>query len=139
MDSASKSSEYTKFFNALKENDVTLITIDLVEYEFLIGASSGIAYDSKNTHIQSIIDSVMPCNNITHQRTYELIKEYGLDGKGVRNTDLLLGALLKQYEGSMYLMSRDTSDFIQRIFSVPFIINAPHGKGIFTYGIYKYH
>ena len=43
-----------------------------------------------------------------------------------------------QYEKNIYLITRDTSDFILSIFKLPFIVNATYNKGIYSYGIYQY-
>lgn len=137
-DAVSKPTAYTKFFNDLKSAEITVVTSDLVKYEFLIGSADVTKYREKEKHIDDVVDAILPISPKTYELAYELIKEYGIESKVLSTTDLLLGALLKQYKESVYLMTRDTSDFIQNIFDLVFIINCPLPKGIFTYGVYKY-
>ncbi len=136
-DATSHPTIFNTFFNNLKKNGVTLVTIDLVKYELLIGSANGAKYKEKSTFIDSIIDADISTITRTYELAYDLIKEYQLDGKGVSVTDLLLGAVLRQYRGHIYLLSRDTSAFIQRVYDLVSIVNCPISKGIFTYGIYR--
>ncbi len=129
---------FTSFFNVLKKSDVTLATIDLVKYELLTGSATLLKFKEKEQHIKDIIDVTVPILPQTYSITYELIQQYGIDGAGVCTTDLLLGSLLKQYNKGIFLLTRDTSDFIKRIFELTSIVNCPHAKGIFTYGVYSY-
>lgn len=137
-DAASQPTLYTNFFNELKNSNITLATIDLVRYELLTGSANAKKYQEKEQHIVHIIDVIIPVFPQTCKFAYELIEQYGIDGTGISNTDLFLAALLKQYGKGIYLLTRDTSDFISRIFDLLFIINCPLAKGIFTYGIYQY-
>jgi hypothetical protein len=101
---------------------------------------------SKNLKLQlpllilfnDIIDTTIPILPKTFEFVFELIKEYGIDGTALGVTDLMLGVSLMQYKENLCLMTRDTTDFLQNIFDMPFIINAKHRKGIFTYGIYQF-
>lgn len=138
IDSASKPSEYTKFFNSLKANDVAVVTSNLVRYEFIIGTENKIKLKSKEDYLTSIIDSLICPSEPTWKAIDKLIEEYGQEGKGVKYIDLVLGAMLKQYGSNICLMTRDTTDFVPSIFNLKYIVNAPHSKGIFTYGIYQY-
>ena len=124
--------------NELKKADITLTTIDPVKHELLKGSANPAKYNAKEKLIDDIIDTTIPVIPRTFQLTYQLIKAYGIDGTSVNITDLLLGATLMQYRQNIYLITRDTTDFIQRIFDLLFIVNAPHNKGIFTYGVYQY-
>ena len=122
----------------MKEANITLTTNDFVKYELLKGFSELSKYKAKEEVVSNIIDVMLPVVPQTFQLVYELIKTYGIDGTALSLTDLILGATLMQFKENIYLMTRDTTDFIQKIFDLTFIINAPHPKGIFTYGIYQY-
>ncbi len=137
-DAANNPTVFNSFFNDLKKADITLATIDPVKYELLKGSTDDIKYRAKEKHINDIIDVTIPIIPKTSDLVYELIREYGIDGTPLSLTDLMLGAILMQYENNICLMTRDTTDFMQSIFDLPFIINASHNKGIFTYGIYQY-
>ncbi len=137
-DAAVKPNVFNDFFSQLKSLDVTLITIDLVKYELLKGSSSPGKYIAKEEFINGIVDAVLPTYAPLYSKVYELIKIYGIEGTGVNITDLFLGAMLMQYRPNIFLITRDTTDFIQRIFELSSIINVPHSKGIFTYGVYQY-
>ncbi|KKQ91534.1 MAG: hypothetical protein UU16_C0046G0010 [Candidatus Woesebacteria bacterium GW2011_GWA2_40_7] len=137
-DFAAKPSVFTKFFNELKEADVTIATIDLVKYEILKGSASETKYQEKSKLIADIIDSTITPIPRTFEIIYELIQEYGIDGASLNVTDLFLGAILKQYKRNIFLMTRDTTDFIQSVFDLTGVVNVPLNKGIFTYGVYQY-
>jgi predicted nucleic acid-binding protein len=137
-DAANKPSVFNNFFNELKKADVTIATIDPVKYEILKGSADSPKYQAKEELIGDIIDVTVPFMPKTFEFVYELIQKYGIDGTGPGITDLMLGATLMQYKKNICLMTRDTTDFMQNVFELPFIINATHTKGIFTYGIYQY-
>jgi len=137
-DAVSKPSVFFDFFKDLRKADVTLTTIDFVKYELMKGSSSEVKYKDKEESVNTIIDAVIPVVPETYQLVYKLIQRYGIAGTAVNITDLFLGAILMQYKGNIYLMTRDTSDFIQSIFDLSFVVNIPFNKGIFTYGIYQY-
>ncbi|KKS98253.1 MAG: hypothetical protein UV73_C0003G0195 [Candidatus Gottesmanbacteria bacterium GW2011_GWA2_43_14] len=129
---------FNNFFNDLKKEHVTLSTIDHVRYEILKGSLNESKYTEKEKFLNEIIDVTIPVLPETYKLAYELIKMYGINGSGVHITDLILGAILMQYEKNIYLITRDTSDFILSIFKLPFIVNATYNKGIYSYGIYQY-
>ena len=116
VDASIKSSIFTSFFNTLKKSDVTLTTLDVVKYEVLKGSTNQQKYREKELFIDNIIDAVIPLTKEIDKLTYELILQYAKDGAGVSIADLLLGAVLMQYGTNICLMTRDTTDFIQRIF-----------------------
>lgn len=129
---------YKTFISELKKSDVTLAVIDFVKYELLKGSSGITKYKEREEFISSIADVTIPIMPDTYQLVYELIQSYGIDGSTIHITDLLLGAILMQYKKNIFLITRDTTDFIQAIFDLLFVVNAPHAKGILTYGIYQY-
>lgn len=132
-----KPKEYITFFNDLKENDTTLITIEGVVHEFLKGSKNAEAYKAKEEYIKDIIDLELPFRE-NREKINELIKLYGADGGSMQMIDYYLGATLLQYKANLFLMTRDIKDFSQTIFSLKSTISVPTGKTIFTYGIYTY-
>ncbi|MCL5970146.1 MAG: hypothetical protein M1450_01420 [Patescibacteria group bacterium] len=137
-DAAVKPTVFENFFNKLKEANIVLTTNDFVKFELLKGSSDSSKYKAKEKVINDIIDVSLPVLSQTCELVYDLIEDYGIDGTSLSITDLTLGATLMQYKENIYLMTRDTTDFIQKIFHLVFVINAPHPKGIFTYGVYQY-
>lgn len=138
IDSSLKYTIYSRFFNDLKKADIKLTTIDLVKYELLKGTDDRIKYEKRVKLIKDIIDVTIPVMPKTHELVTRLIRIYGSEGGSLNITDLFLGAILMQYRENICLFTRDTTDFIQRIFELLFVINVQHTKGIFTYGIYQY-
>lgn len=130
--------DFKNFFNSLKQSDITVATIDFVKYELLKGSADIKKYKEKEAFIDQIIDTTIPFTPQTLSLVYSLIQQYGLDGTATNITDLVLGATLMLYKENIFLMTRDTTDFIQRIFDLKLVVNAAHNKGIFTYGIYQY-
>ena len=137
-DTVSRSTDFGRFFNILKENDITLTTLDFVRLELLKGSANETKYKEKERLILEIVDIIIPMTPNTIEYMYSLIQIYGIDGAALNVTDLLLGATLMQYKENVALLTRDTTDFIQRVFNLLFIVNAPYGKGIWTYGVYQY-
>ncbi|MBI2611344.1 PIN domain-containing protein [Candidatus Gottesmanbacteria bacterium] len=139
IDSYIKPHLFTSFFNDLKKADITLTTIDLVKCEFLKGSPTEEKYNEREIFITDITNNtILPITKETYELAYNLIKLYKVEGSAVKITDLFLGACLMQYKKNIFLLTRDTTDFIQRIFELSFIVNVPHTKGILTYGIYQY-
>jgi predicted nucleic acid-binding protein len=138
LDGVAKPEAFNNFFNTLKSNNVTLTTIDLVMYELLKGSSDNNKYQTRQKYINEIIqDVVIPITPAIFKEVHNLVELYGIDGAGVEITDLFLAAILRQYKENIFLLSKDTSAFIQRLFKLSFIINLPHAKGISTYGVYQ--
>jgi hypothetical protein len=137
-DAMSKPTPYKTFTNELRKYDVTLAVIDFVKYELLKGSSNVQKYEQREEFINSIADVTIPIIPDTYKTIYNLIQLYGINGAAVSITDLFMGALLMQYKKNIFLLTRDTSDFIQSIFDLVYVVNAPHSKGIFTYGVYQY-
>ncbi|MBI5619593.1 type II toxin-antitoxin system VapC family toxin [Candidatus Gottesmanbacteria bacterium] len=137
-DAVVKPAVYSRFFNELKNADVTLATIDFVRYELLKGSADDTKYKEKEKFINDIVDITIPVVAKTMELVYTLIQRYGIHGTAINITDLLLGATLMQYQNNICLLTRDTTDFIQTIFDLSFIVNIPYAKGIFTYGVYQY-
>lgn len=137
-DAASKPTIFDNFFNILKKNEVTLATIAVVEYELLKGSANTTKYKEKEKLISDIVDAKLPIMPQTYKLAYDLIQRYGIDGTALNVTDLFLGAMLMQYGKDLCLMTRDTTDFMQNIFDLSFVVNLPNQKGIFTYGIYQF-
>lgn len=137
-DATNNPNDFNKFFNELKNSNITLTTIDFVRYEILKGSLNDAKYELREKLLHEILDTNIPVVPETYKLAYELIKMYRIHGSALHITDLLLGALLMQYKKNIYLISRDTTDFLQSVFNLSFIVNASFNKGIFTYGIYQY-
>lgn len=137
-DFAMSPEKFSEFFNKLKSNDVTLCGLDVVKFEMLKGSQSLDKYKSRDKFLADILDDILVPDIELNNNVYSLIQEFGERGSAISLTDLYLGAALKRYKQNIYLMTRDTSDFVQNIFDLKFIVNATHTRGIFTYGIYQY-
>jgi predicted nucleic acid-binding protein len=121
-DVANNPTAFEEFFSDLKKADVTLVTIDFVRYELLKGAATEEKYRAKEQIVANLVDANIPIVPKTFELVYELIKKYGIDGTALGITDLMLGSSLMQYSGNLCLMTRDTTDFLQNIFDMPFYI-----------------
>lgn len=129
--------DFSDFFNTLKENDITLVTIDLVKIEFLRGSQDDATYKFKEEYLHKITKIILPTDEIVIKNAYELLKKYREFGKTVAMADFYLGANLMRYKGNLYLLTRNTKEFPSSIFNLKHIVNYPLSKGIFTYGIYE--
>lgn len=137
-DYAAKPTVFTRFFNFLKESDVTITTLNVVKYEFLKGSSNKEKYSEKLKLVESIIDTTITVSPDTDALVHKLILKYGIDGSSLSLADLFLGATLMKYGKNIFLLTRDTNDFVQNIFRLSEVVNVPINKGIFTYGIYQF-
>lgn len=138
-DAVNNPNVYNNFFNELKRENITIATIDFVRYEILKGAKDKNKYEIKEKFLNEIIDTTINIIPDTYKNAYELIKMYGENGAGLHITDLMLGSILLKYQKNIYLITRDTTDFIQDIFNLCFIVNASFNKGIFAYGVFQYN
>ena len=131
-------SDYIEFFNRLKDNDTTLLTIDGVVLEFLRGSKNEEVFSRKSEHISDIIDTTLPPSKDDRKRVEELVKLLGSDGGNIEIVDYYLAANLLRYRKNLFLMTRNTKDFPQNIFLLSSTISFSSLKTIFTYGIYSY-
>lgn len=133
-----RTAEFVQFFNKLKANNTTLITIEGVCFEFLKGSKNDTVYNKKNAHIDDIIDAKLPSFRENSSIITDLIKLYSSDGGNVEIIDYLLGANLIKYKKNLFLMTRNIADFPQHIFPLKSTVSFGSGKTIFTYGIYTF-
>jgi predicted nucleic acid-binding protein len=138
IDAFKNPSDFAAFFNVLKENDVTLLTVDPVIIEFLQGSGTQEKYVEKDKFLHEIIDTCLPVVKETFTNVFLLIKQYREEGKDLSVTDFLLGGILMQYKKNLFLMTKDTSDFPTNIFDLETHIIASHRKALQSYGIYSY-
>jgi len=126
------------FFNELKSNDNVVVTLESVKIEFLTGSSNIEKYTQREEYMDKIIDAYLPITPDTLTKAFQLITELGIDGSSISVTDYQLGSCLKKYKKNICLITKNTSDFPQRVFSVLGVVNFPFNKGIQTYGFYYY-
>lgn len=137
IDAFSNPKEFGLFFNELKSNETSLVTVDLIKTEFLKGAFNKTKYTEKLEFIEEIIDTCLPMTQDILDYIYELILMYKEDGKGVSFPDFLLGATLMKYKSSLFIMTKDSSDFPLNIFELASYVNVIKRKSIHCYGIYS--
>lgn len=137
IDSFLHPAEFGKFFNDLKAEGATLVSLDAVKIEFLKGAPNEEKYKQKKDFFDEIIDACLPITNETIISLYELVQKYREEGKNISVTDLLLGAILMQYKNSLFLLTKNTTDFPTDIFNLASYVNVSYRKGLHVYGIYN--
>lgn len=130
--------QFGEFFNNLKTQGSTLVSLDVVKTEFLKGAPTVEKYSQKEDFFDQIIETCLPTTNETFSNLYKLIQMYKEDGKSLSVTDLFLGATLMQYKGSLSLLTKNTTDFPTNIFNLESYINISYTKGLHTYGVYNF-
>lgn len=129
--------QFGELFNNLKIQGATLVSLDAVKIEFLKGAPNAEKYNQKEEFFDQIIEVCLPTTNETFVNLYKLIQMYKEDGKSLSVTDLFLGATLMQYKGSLFLLTKNTTDFPTNIFNLESYINISYTKGLHTYGVYN--
>src|SRR5438270_396868 len=110
IDAFSHASEFGKFFNKIKENDTTLVTIDTVLVEFLKGSPTDTKFEEKKQFVENIVETCLTTRDL-QENVEKLIKEYKIESKDLSITDLHLGATLMKYRKNICLLTRDLSDF----------------------------
>lgn len=129
--------QFGEFFNNLKTQGSTLVSLDVVKTEFLKGAPTVEKYNQKEDFFDQIIETCLPTINEMFINLYKLIQMYKEDGKSLSVTDLFLGATLMQYKGSLFLLTKNTTDFPTNIFNLESYINISYTRGLHTYGVYN--
>lgn len=137
IDAFSHPSEFAIFFNQLKENNTTLVTIDTVLFEFLKGSPNEAKFNEKKKYLENIVETFLPIRDYQPQ-VEELIKDYKIESKDLSINDLYLGATLIKYKENIYLLTKDLSDFPTYIFERITFLNLLHSKTIHPYGVYCY-
>lgn len=136
IDASIHPSEFTELVNVLKVNDVTLVTIKPVIVEFLKGAADKTRANEKLKIVNDIIETSLPITDNILDLSLELTSKYGVEGKSLSVTDILLGAFLLFYNENLLLVTKNTTDFPDNIFKVETFFNLIHRKGIQSYGLY---
>lgn len=138
IDAFNNPKDFAEFFNELKENGATLVTLKVVLIEFIRGALSADKFAEKQKYIEDIIDTYLPVSTDAVDKTVELAKLYGEDGKTPSVTDFLLGGTIMQYRrGSLLLMTSDAGDFPLNVFNLDAFISIVGRKTIKTCGFYS--
>ncbi|MDO8487017.1 MAG: hypothetical protein Q7S45_01880 [Candidatus Curtissbacteria bacterium] len=130
--------EYGKFFNELKGNGVTLVTVNAVLIEFTKGSFELKIFEEKKKFLDEIIDAIIPLEKGVFDNAIGLLKLYGIEGKDISIVDLLLGGTLVKYGKNIYLMTKDIKDFPANIYKLETHINVIKRKAIHVFGIYRY-
>lgn len=127
--------EFGQFFNNLKDNDVTLVTVHAVLAEFVKGATDEKKLAEKREIIEKIIETYLPFREDAYNDLIKLIGNMQEDGKTASITDLMLGTMLMQYPRKLLLMSKNITDFPTNIFTLRTFCHLVHRKTIHIYGI----
>lgn len=138
IDAFHNPSEFGRLLNGLKDNGVTLVTIDIVLIEFVRGSSEPKKLEEKKDYLDKLIDAILPVDKIIIDHTIDLLKRYKIEAKDVSIVDLLLGGMLVKYSGRMFLMTKDIKDFPTNIYSLETYLNIVGRKAIHNYGIYRF-
>ncbi len=138
IDASINPTTFGVFFDQLRKQNVTLVTIDPVVLEFIKGSQNAEKYNQKLEYINSIIDTCLPLPKEVFELAKKLAEDYQEEGKSVSITDFLLGASLAHYPKNLLLISKNTNDFPTDIFHLKSHINLIKRKSIQSYGVYTY-
>lgn len=138
IDTSINNPEFEQFFNQLRKNGIIIVTIDAVVAEFLKGAPDKQKSDAKLALVDEIVETRLPVTKDIFDNIYMLIDLYKEEGKGVSIVDLLLGGMLIQYQQSLFLLTKNTTDFPTNIFNLATHLNLIHRRSIQSYGVYNY-
>ena len=138
IDAFHNPNEFGKYFNNLKENGVTLVTIDAVLIEFTKGSTEIKKLQEKNEYFNNVVDAILPIDKSAVNNTYELLKRYKIEAKDISIVDLLLGGMLVKYKGKILLMTKDIKDFPTNIYELKTFLNIVRSKSIHNFGIFSF-
>lgn len=138
IDASINYSEFEKFFNQVRLNDITLVTIEAVIIEFLKGALDKQKMEAKLALVTEITETRLPIAKDIFGNIQNLLSLYKEEGKGVSVVDFLLGGMLVQYPQNLFLLTKNTTDFPTNIFNLATYLNLIHRKTIQSYGVYNY-
>lgn len=137
IDAFASPSEYGVFFNSLKENNTTLVTIKLVLIEFLKGAPTKEKQFEKRKFIDNIVDAYLPSQPDFTEDVLTILNKLGIESKASSLTDLVLGANLLRYKTGLFLLTKDLSDFPTNVFERITYITVLKPKTIQSFGVYN--
>ncbi len=138
IDSFINPEQFGLFFNELKNSGCILVTIDAIIVEFIKGVQDSQKFQEKELWVSKIIDSKLSVDAYVWEKVINLLKEYKDDGKSASVADLLLAAILAKYSGSVFLLTKNLSDFPSNIFNLETYLNLSHHKGLHSYGVLSY-
>ena len=125
-------------FKGLKENDIIIVSIDLVKVEFIRGSREIKVFQEKRAYVDDIIDAYLPITNDIFKNMQKLVELFKEEGNTVSVVDLMLGGLLMKYPGNLMLLTRNINDFPTNIFTIRTFFNLFKRKSIQSYGIYYF-
>lgn len=112
IDSSNHKIEFEEFISRCRENNITLVTLELVKAEFLKGSENSSKYDIKREFLDRSVNSILPVPPLVYTKHLpELVKRYGEMGKGTSIVDFILCATLHYYQTSLFLLTKNPKDF----------------------------
>jgi len=129
---------FRKFFGQLRDDGVTLVTIDPVRLEFCKGAVDGRSFNEKVEFITSIVDTILPVTKDILDDAISLVRACRVEGKGISVTDFLLGGFLVKYSKRLFLLSKDTNAFPTNVFTLKTFFSLLYPRAIHSYGVYVF-
>jgi len=138
IDAFNNPEKFAKFFNELKDNHSTIVTIKPVLHEFFKGAQDDKKLKEKILYAEEITDTILPFSEDIYKNVDTLIKKYREKGKSLSTVDLMLGAYLMKYGENIFLLTKDTTDFSNKIFEFVSHVHLVHDKGVHILGLYCY-
>lgn len=136
IDSFSDQISYLDFFKKIKEQNRTIVSIDLVKCEFIRSQNKQIV-ENKVDYFNQFVETILPFDQKISQILQSIIEEYAEDGIGVSVVDFYLACFIKRYQ-KLYLLTRNHKDFPTRIFQRSCIFSIGLRKDIKTYALYQY-
>lgn len=136
IDFYSKQDRFANYFEILRKRNNTIVTIDLVKTEFIRAKSKDVV-EAKVNFFNKIIEDLLPLDNETLKLVQPTIEKYGNDMDGMEIVDIYLACVIQRYS-TVYLLTRNHSDFPCRLFDRTHIFNIELDKEIRTYALYQY-
>jgi predicted nucleic acid-binding protein len=126
---------FDSFVSKLVDHDVSLVTIDVVKAEFMKG--SNVAQREKKTGlINRIIEGILPTNPEIHSEViHTLISNFGEKAKGISIPDIIIGAVLQQYDSDLLLLTKNPKDFPKPLTKLETYFLMDLDQGLHTYAV----
>lgn len=135
IDVAKYAIKFQEIIDQLKSDGNTLVTIEPVRAEFLLGSEEKNRI-TKNEMLEDIIDLILPITpDVINKQLNNLVNAYGPKGRGIGMCDLLIGATLQKYSNDLFLVTKNPKDFPKPTTQLITYFLLDLNQGLHTYAI----
>ena len=121
IDFYSKEDRFAIYFDKLRSKNNTIVTIDLVKTEFIRTKNKDVL-EKKVNFFNKVVEDLLPLDQETLKLIQPTMEKYGNDMDGMEIVDIYLACVIQRYS-TVYLLTKNHSDFPCRLFDRTYIFN----------------